>query len=258
MKPYYEHAGITIYHGDCREVMSGWGKSDCVITDPPYGDTDLEWDRRVSGWTEILSADSLWCFGSFRFFFENRGEFSAWKLAQEIVWEKNNGSGPAVDRFNRVHELAVHFYRGRWDRLHHDTPRDDNGAITRKNPVRRGVKTPHRGKMDRGLWVDDGTRLARSVVRCRNSQGVAQHPTQKPLEIMRLLIAYSVPVGGELVDPFCGSGSTLVAAKELGRRAIGVDVDEECCEIAAKRLSQEVMDFGSENQIYAGKSTTTA
>jgi len=245
MKPYYEEDGITIYHGDCREVMLGWGPAHAIVADPPYGDTDLQWDRRVAGWTEVLPGDSLWCFGSFRFFFENRGEFSAWKLAQELVWEKQNGSGFAVGRFNRVHELVSHFYRGRWDLLWHEAPRELTG-IKRKSdkPVARGVRTPHRGKIDKGQWLDDGTRMIRSVIRCRNEHFSADHPTQKPLELLRIIVEYSCPKGGLVIDPFMGAGSTLVACKAISRNAIGIEIEEKYCEIAAKRLSQKILNFG--------------
>lgn len=245
MKPYYEHGGITIYHGDCREVLPRLQVPiHVVIADPPYGETDLAWDRRISGWLQALSADSLWCFGSFRFFLQTAAEFMDWKFAQEIIWEKQNGSGFAVDRFNRVHEIATHWYRGRWDHIFHDVPRVRSSVKSkRKGPVKRGVRTPHRGKIDQGRWIDDGERLVRSIIPCRNEHFKAEHPTQKPLELMRILVGYSCPKGGLLVDPFCGSGSTLVAAKSLGRNAIGIEIEEKYCEISAKRLSQEVFHF---------------
>lgn len=246
MKPYYEEDGITIYCGDCREILPTLERADVALTDPPYGDTDLEWDTRVVFWPQIVKTDSLWCFGSFRFFMENRGEFSGWKLAQEIVWEKQNGSGFAVDRFNRVHELAVHWYRGPWGLTEHSTPREFTGIEKKSDkPVTRGVRTPHRGKIEKGQWVDDGKRLIRSVIRCRNTHFYAEHPTQKPIELLRILAEYSCPPEGMIIDPFMGSGTTLVAAKELGRQSIGIEIEERYCEIAAKRLSQEVMDFGN-------------
>ena len=123
-----------------------------------------------------------------------------------------------------------------------DVPRE-TVEITRRGPARRGVKTTHRGKINQGSWCDDGSRIMRSVFRCQNCQGSAEHPTQKPLEIMRVLVAYSCPRGGLLIDPFSGSGSTLVAAKELQRNAIGIEIEERYCEIAANRLRQRVLGF---------------
>src|SRR6266576_3215963 len=107
MKPYYQEDGITIYHGDCREVLSEL-EPDLLIADPNYGETSLSWDERCSNWTMVIpfSVRQLWCFGSMRFFLEmSRFNFNGWRFAQDLVWEKQNGSGFAVDRFNRTHEL---------------------------------------------------------------------------------------------------------------------------------------------------------
>jgi DNA modification methylase len=75
----------------------------------------------------------------------------------------------------------------------------------------------------------------------RNPDGKREHPTQKPLSLMKWCLKF-VPIG-VVVDPFAGSGTTLIAAKELGRRAVGIEIEERYCEIAAKRLSQEVFNF---------------
>jgi site-specific DNA-methyltransferase (adenine-specific) len=121
MTPYYQHGGITIYHGDCREVSVE--RADAIVTDPPYGETSLQGDRQVRGWMHAAEgiASSLWCFGSLEFFMEiaRTGESSRWTRAQERVWEMHNGSGFHADRFKRVHELIVHFYRGQWSGIYH-------------------------------------------------------------------------------------------------------------------------------------------
>jgi|SRR6185437_13075463 len=240
MKPYYESGGITIYHGDCREVMQELTAS-VVIADPPYGDTSLEWDSCVDGWVHLIPASQLWCFGSMRFWMERGGQFSAWgKYAQEIVWEKHNGSSFHADRFKRVHEFAVHWYRGSWDDLYHVTPTTPDAT---KRTLRRKQRPPHTGHIEAGAYQseDGGPRLMRSVLQVRSCHGEAQHPTQKPLGILRPLIEYSCPLDGVVLDCFMGSGSTLVAAKDAHRRAIGIEIEERYCEIAAERLSQEVL-----------------
>jgi site-specific DNA-methyltransferase (adenine-specific) len=245
MKPYYEHAGITIYHADCREILPQL-KSDCIITDPPYGETSLPWDSQVSGWMDAAAkvTTSLWCFGSLQMFLDmaREDEIGQWKRSQEIVWEKHNGSNFHADRFRRVHELAVHFYLGEWSAIWKN-PVTTPTATART--VRRKEKPAHFNSVEPSTYIshDGGPALMRSVIYARSCHGQALHPTQKPVTIIEPLLRYSSPPHGLVVDPFMGSGSTLEAAKNLGRRAIGIDIEEQCCEIAANRLAQDVLKF---------------
>lgn len=245
MKPYYEHGGITIYYGDCREVLPALPVAQAVIADPPYGETSLKWDSRCDGWLRWVQTNCLWCFGSFRFFLESAKEFEGWKFGQEIIWEKQNGSGACTDRFNRVHEIATHWYTGMWSDLRHEVPRFPVAGGKRSHRTKNRGATPHRGGIDTKPWQDDGLRLERSVIYERNCHAPsgADHPTQKPVALLERLVSYSVTEGALVVDPFMGSGTTLVAAKNLGRHAIGVEIEERFCEIAAKRLAQEVLEF---------------
>ncbi len=249
MSPYYNQSGVTIFHGDCREVARTLEPevATAVITDPPYGDTSLEWDRKVTGWTASLElplslCGSLWVFGSFRYFFTETLEFSNWTLAHDIIWEKQNGSAFHADRFKRVHEHAVQFYRGQWGLVYKSpvTTPDATAKVTRRK-----TRPTHTGHIENVPFVshDGGPRLMRSVIEVNNCHGEAYHPTQKPLGILTPLLRYSVGPGGLVLDPFMGSGSTLVAAKSLGLQAIGIEIEEKYCEIAAKRLSQEVLSF---------------
>lgn len=246
MRPYYERGGIKIIHGDCREFLSAIDGVDVVIADPPYGDTSLDWDVPVRLWTELIRAPQFWCFGSMRLFLSQADEFRAggWKLAQDLVWEKHNGSSGAADRFRRVHELALHFYRGAWADLHHQCPTTPDATA---RVVRRKKKPPQWGEISEHRYVSTsgGPRRMRSVIRVRSCHGFAVHPTQKPVEILEPLISFSCAPGGLVLDPFMGSGTTLVAARDLGRRAIGIEIEEKYCEIAARRLSQEILPFGA-------------
>lgn len=249
MKPYYQDADVTLYLGDFRDLtledMSGT-LADLILTDPPYGETSLDWDSWPDAWPgyATLFAKSMWCFGSMRMFLDRREDFGAWKLSQDIVWQKNRGSGFSTDRFSRVHEHALHWYQGDWASIHHETPR-----VARTGPakyVTRRASSPHTGKISNDVpYVDDGLRLQKSVLFHRNLQGTNPiNPTQKPVPVLEPLIQYGCPPGGLVLDLFAGSASTLIAARNLGRRAIGIEKRESQCEAAAKRLSQGVLDFG--------------
>jgi len=244
--PYYEDDLVTLYHGDTLALLPDLPHVvDRIVTDPPYGETNLEWDTWPAGWPEVARqrASSMWCFGSMRMFLDRRDEFSGWRLSQDVVWEKHEGSGFATDRFRRVHEYALHFYDGPWSEIHHDTPRD--GVRGPDKSVRRTAVDPgHHGSRGASSYVDDGTRLARSVLRSRNMHARNLHPTEKPVGILDPLIRYACAEGGTVLDPFAGSGSTLEAARASGRHAVGIEAREDYCEVIARRLSQGVLDFG--------------
>ena len=249
MTPYYDDGQVTIYHGDALEVLPALNLApDVVVTDPPYGETSLEWDRWPKGWpSRVLTAfptAPLWCFGSLRMFLEQRDEFGGYRLAQDVVWEKQDGSGFTTDRFRRVHEYAVQWYPKSvaWTDLHRDTPKVEGGVPkdVRRAPVRKELH----GDRGASRYVSDGTRLMRSVIRVRNCHGYAEHPTQKPVGIVRPLIEYSCPPGGLVIDPFGGSGTTAVAARDAGRRAVLIEGREDYCAVARGRLAQGALDLG--------------
>ncbi|MCT2121579.1 DNA-methyltransferase [Dietzia cinnamea] len=244
MSVYYQDEHIALHLGDWRELIAPDFVADLIVTDPPYGETSLVWDRWPDGWPALAArhARSMWCFGSMRMFLNRRDDFADWKLSQDIVWEKHNGSGFATDRFKRVHEFATHWYQGDWATLYHETPRVPGGDGT-KTVLNRGL-TPHTGAIGNVGYQDDGLRLTRSVIKARSMQQKAINETEKPVGILEPLIAYGCPPGGTVLDLFAGSGSTLVAARNLGRRAIGYEIREEQAELTAQRLSQGVLDFG--------------
>jgi site-specific DNA-methyltransferase (adenine-specific) len=217
----------TLYCGDCREILPTLGRVDAVVTDPPYGETSLEWDSRVDRWWEVAAyctADSasLWCFGSFRMFYEGP-RFTGWKLAQDLIWEKHNGSNFHADRFRRVHEIAAHFYKGEWSALY-KSPVFTMDWTARA--VRRKQRPTHMGHIDAGHYTsfDGGPRIMRSVIQAASCHGFAEHPTQKPLEIVEPLVSYSVGPDATAADPFMGSGTTGVACARLGRKFIGIEI----------------------------------
>lgn len=249
MKAYFEDDRVQLYLGDCREVLPALGvKADLVLADPPYQETSLKWDRWPDGWPALAAtvASSLWCFGSMRMFLDRREQFEGWRLSQDVVWEKQNGSGMAVDRFRRVHEHALHWYRGPWSEIHHETPRTPATAeqIAKNGRATRTTQPAHQGKYSPArAWVESGSRLMRSVLKAQNLRGLAIHPTEKPVELLTPLIEYACPPGGLVIDPFAGSGSTLEAARLAGRRAIGIEANEEYAEKAALRLAQAPLEL---------------
>jgi site-specific DNA-methyltransferase (adenine-specific) len=240
MQPYYQDEFVTLYHGDCRELAPALAlRADLVIADPPYGETSLDWDRWPKGWVDIAAtvAPQMWCFGSFRMFWEHRVEFAEWKLAQDLVWEKHNGTNPTQGRFRRVHELPVHFYKGEWSSIYRE-PQFTNDATART--VRRKRRPAHWGDIGEHHYVseDGAPRQMTSVIYARSCHGYAVNETQKPEELVAPLVRYSVPPDGVLVSLFAGSGTDLVVARKHGRKAIGFELRESQCEKAAQRLSQ--------------------
>jgi len=242
---------IRILEGDCREVLPTLAERfDCCITDPPYGDTSLDWDQVCDGWIEAVAsvlnpAASLWVFGSMRFlaplFSQMRD--AGFQYSQDIVWEKQNGTGFHNDRFRRVHEHAVMFYRGKWADVYHDTQftMDATARVTRRK-----ARPAHTGNIGAAHYVseDGGPRMQRSVIYCPNEHGNAVHPTQKPIEILLPLVRYSCPPGGSIVDAFGGSASTALAAKLEGRSCTCVEIDPGRAAVARERLRNDAPLFG--------------
>lgn len=235
--------------GNCSDVLRSNviepASIDCVITDPPYGQTSLQWDQPVFGWMAALRpllkpSASVWVFGSAKFFINSACEFEDWNIAQDVIWEKHNGSNSFADRFRRVHEQAIHLY-----------PQDAAWADVFKKPlftndaraktVRRKQRTTQWGKIGEHSYksVDGGPRLMRSVLFVRSEHGRAEHPTQKPTALIAPLIEYSCPPGGVVLDPFAGSGSIGVAAQATGRDAILIEKNPDYADIAIRRLRDD-------------------
>lgn len=228
----------TLYLGDCREILPSIETPDCTITDPPYGVTNLEWDQIVSDWPGIAPGNSMWVFGSMRYFLTQ--PFDGWKYAQEVVWEKHNGSNFHADRFRRVHEIVVHFYRGEWAQVFKRTQFTND--VTARTVRKKRRPAHHLGATGDALYesIDGGPRMMRSVIYEPSMHGKGIHPTEKPVGVLYPLIEYSCPVGGLVCDPFFGSASTAIAAIDTGRRFVGCEVDREKFELACDRVREHV------------------
>lgn len=244
--------GVRLVVGDCRIVVAGMQADsfDCIVTDPPYGETNIGWDKRLVGWAADLRrvlkrSGSMWVFGSQRMFMEAAGEFAGWKLAQDVIWEKHNGSSFANDRFRRVHEIAVQFYRddAPWAGVYR-LPQFTNDATART--VRKKARPAHwhgaTGPTGPTVYAseDGGPRLIRSVIYARSEHGRAVHPTQKPVEIVEPLLLYSCPPGGVVLDPFSGSGTVGVVAARHGRQATLIEVNTNYVLAACRRIGEDV------------------
>lgn len=246
-RPYYEDEQVTLYLGDCREVLPALDiRPDSCVTDPPYGEIAAEWDRWPDGWVKTVGAvlpasASLWSFGSARMFLDHVDEFAGWRFAQEALWLKRNGSGPTGrDRLVKVHEWAYHWYRGRWSDLHHEWERTSRTGPAKGTAHKSDSAVAHQGARRASTWHDDGTRQPRSVVvlEAPSVRFVKRHKTEKPLTVVVPVVRECTPPGGLVLDPFAGSGTSLVAARRLGRRAVGIESDPAACAAAAARLRE--------------------
>lgn len=231
--------------GDCRNVLAEFPDEhfDAILTDPPYGETSLKWDVWQTGWLSaarrvLKRSGSMWVFGSTRMFMENAEEFSGWKLSHDVVWEKHNGTGLFNDRFRRVHESALHFYRddASWSEVY-KAPQFTNDATART--IRRKARPAH--------WIgatgetfyrseDGGPRLQRSVIFARSENGRAEHPTQKPIAIVEPLLLYACPPKGLVLDCFAGSGTTGIVARRHGMSAVLIEAKPEFEAVARRRV----------------------
>jgi len=209
-QPYYQRDGITIYHGDCREILPTLPGFDLMMTDPPYGISyqsgmkSEKLARSIAGdeSTELRDFALEWHDGA-------AVVFGTWKTAKPagikalLIWDTLGALGmgdlriPWKPSHQEIYILGGGFTGKR------------TSDVIQHHPVQSMAKT---GRV---------------------------HPHEKPVGLLRHLLGKSPP--GRVIDPFMGSGSTLVACKAEGREAVGVEVEERYCEIAAKRLSQGVL-----------------
>ena len=237
---------IRVTPGDCRTDLQQHGPFDMLVADPPYGDTSLEWDKWCGGWLEAASDmikpnGSMWVFGSMRFFQDMASFFrgAGWTYAQDIVWEKHNGSAFHADRFKRVHEHAVQYYRRGtpWGSVYNDVQK--TADATARTVRRKERPKHHTGARGPSNYVseDGGPRIMRSVIYMRSMHGRAIHPTEKPSDLIEILIRTSCPPGGIVGDMFAGSGAAGEAAMRAGRRYAGCEIDAVMADKANERLA---------------------
>lgn len=213
-KPYYEDDAVTIYHGDCREILPHLPKVDAVVTDPPYGiayrsgwsketrkhAAEIQGDATTALRDEILARFAkdipTACFATIRC-------LPPTPPKAVLVWDKGEASGMGDLSFPWKPSFEVCWIWG------------EGWSGSRTGGVLRGKSVPN-----------------------ASTQGRV-HPHMKPVWLLAQIITKAP--SGVVLDPFMGSGSTLRAAKDLGRKAIGIEIEEKYCEIAAKRMAQEVL-----------------
>jgi len=211
LKPYYQAHGITIYHRDCREVLAHLDRAsvDLIVTDPPYGISYQ--GGRTGKHKPIAGDDDL----SLRDFVIEWGRelpmiiFGSWKRSRPaqtrgvLIWDK----GPAFG-MNGASDMP---WKLTWEEVY---------------IIGRGFHGHRDEGIIKGLYPPYNC--------LKQSHGQRFHPTQKPGALLYYLLSKAPP--GRVLDPFMGAGSTLLAAHKLGREAIGIELEEEYCAAAVKRL----------------------
>jgi len=207
MTPYYDRDGITIYHGDARDVVPAL-TFDVIIADPPYGIAHPT-NYRERGRSNLAECrDYVPVFGDGEPF-----DPTPYLTHPAILWGANHYASRLADSSGWLV----------WDKQR-PNELDQSRAELAWSSCHKGVRV--------------FTHLWNGMMRA-SEHGESYHPTQKPVALMRWCIGFTP--AGIILDPFMGAGPTLVAAKSVSRKAIGIEIEERYCEVAAKRLSQEVL-----------------
>ena len=249
MKPYYEHGGIAIYHGDAFDVLPTLRDVGAVVTDPPYSSGGaFRGDRMVSTLSKYVSSDSSAQRTGIAFSGDNRDQrsFLTWCALWLNAARNACTVGATVACFTDWRQLPTM-----------------SDAVQAGGWVWRGVGVwskkfgrPRAGGFSGAceflVWGTLGPLLEQEIypygiVECSPPPVCERdHITQKPETVMAWAMSNAHP-GALVLDPFMGSGSTLVVAKATERRAIGIEIDERYCEIAATRLMQGVLPFADDD-----------
>jgi hypothetical protein len=262
LKPYYQHAGITIFNADCRDVLPDLEMVNCTVTSPPYGAIreyggfEFDWRETITGlWHRTLNGGVvMWNVAdqvvngsetglSFRqalYFLE-----CGFRLHDSMIYCKEGVTFPDENRYLPAFEYMFVFSKG--------APAHFNGLRDRRNKYAGStIHGPQRladGSMepkcrDGELVPEFGLRLNWWIMNPASTEPSNGHPARMPTPMARGHIETWTDPGETVLDPFMGSGTTLRAAKDLGRKAIGIEIEEKYCELAARRMSQEVFEFG--------------
>ena len=216
MKPYYQDESVTIYNADCREVLPTLDKFDLVLTDPPYGIGEAAGKNKSRGSKTIAPT--------------NFGASESWDDAPIdpalLALVRRMGHTQIIFGGN-YYDLPPTSCWLIWDKI--------NGTNDFADCEMAWTNMAQAVRLFRWQWHG----FIQGDMKHKERR---QHPTQKPVPLMRWCIEQS-KTEGTVLDPFMGSGTTLRAAKDLGRKAIGIEIEERYCEIAANRMSQLAMEL---------------
>ncbi len=221
IKPYYSHGGIEIYHGDCQEILPSLGMVDLVMTDPPYG---INFQSRYRSTGEGINSGPR--ASSYRFPKIQGDRSTDTGIIEELISMADMGTYVCtrwdVFPYLPLPKSLLAWVKDDWSAgdLEHEHGKQWEAICFYPGPGHRFIKR-----------IPDVIHVPRTINH--------YHPTEKPVELFRQLMVANH--GNLILDPFMGSGTVLRAAKDLGKRAIGIEIEERYCEIAAKRLFQEVM-----------------
>ena len=258
LKLYYDHGGIAIYHGDCRELAPIPGhrsiEADCLIADPPfnagkdYGPGTDDSREDYPAWlaetlgaalSHIRKGGAAWVMNDTTHLGLTLGIVEMCNLTLENIaaWAFGNPT-PSSSRMPKTWRPIV-FARVPGTRK----VWNDKADLLRRDTVYCNLSRMDGRRILADLWPDIpklvGGFLSQAEVMLEN--GRFAHLAQMPIALAERPILLTTNPGDLVLDPFMGSGTSLVAAKKLGRHAIGVEIEERYCELAAKRLAQEVL-----------------
>lgn len=251
LSPYYDDKNVTIFNDDCFHIMKKFNDNifNLILTDPPYGTTSCEWDQK-------LDLDSLWKIlkrigtTDCSYIFTGTQPFTSKLIMSNLRWfkyewiwhkSKCGSSFTAKYRPHQKHENILVFGRGKIKYNPQLTEGVPYSRIRKEN-TGTGPNNHKLGVTSKSKTVNSGYRYPETVQyfqqKWRRQDQV--HPTQKPVELMEYLIKTYTNENDIVLDPFMGSGTTIIAARNLNRKVIGIEINKKYCDTAIKRLNENI------------------
>jgi DNA modification methylase len=226
---YYDADGIRLYHGDCIDLSI---ECDLLVTDPPYGVEYASAYESRTLWGDIA--------GDGRSTDDRAAIVERLKLA--IAGLKVKRHVYVFGRIDLTSLPLIGHCELIWDKELLGLGDLSSPWAPQHEPITFAVHIPPTSEPGKGRGNLTARLRRGSILRSvrANATGIVNHPTEKPIEILRQMIESSSVIGETVYDPFAGSGSTLIAAAIEGRKAVGCEIEERYCEIAARRFATEI------------------